>query len=146
MVVKFERVPMMRAAWENVSEFESGIDSLFNGFVGRAASRTNVPSIDFLEGSNESTLVMEIPGVSKEEVKLSLEGDMLSVKGECKGAGLPEGGRWIRNERSHGSFVRTVQLPHPVKADAVTAELVNGLLRVTLPKAEEARPREIGIH
>ena len=145
MVVKFERLPMMKTAWDSAAEFECEIDSLFNGFVERAA-RAQTPSIDFSEGSNESTLVMEIPGVSKEEVKLSLEGDMLTVKGERKSAGLPEGGRWIRNERSQGGFVRTVQIPHPVKADAVTAELVNGLLRVTLPKAEEARPREIGIH
>jgi len=129
MLVRFERIPMVHPAWENVVEFDRG----------------NRPAIDLVERQNESVVVVELPGVAKEEVKISLEEELLTVKGERKTPGLADGASWIRNERPSGSFSRTIRLPHAVKADAVSAELVNGILRITLPKAEEARPREIGI-
>jgi len=145
MLVKFERIPMNRPTWRNVGEFEREIDSLFSGLLSANAGCMRAPALDFVERQNESVLLLEVPGVAKEDVKISLEEDLLTVKGERKSQGLPEGARWIRNERSGGEFFRTIQLPHPVKADSVSAELVNGILRITLPKAEEARPREIGI-
>ena len=129
MLVRFERIPMVRPALINVAEFEGD----------------NGAAIDLVERPNESIVVVELPGVAKEDVKISLEGELLTIKGERKTSGLPDGARWIRSERSSGEFFRTIQLPHPVKADAVSAEMVNGVLRITLPKAEEARPREIGI-
>ncbi len=145
MLVKFERVPMHRPIWQNAAEFERDIDSLFNGWLSPGAGCMRAPAVDFVEQKNESIVSVEIPGIAKEDVKISLEEDLLTVKGERKASALPEGARWIRSERSSGEFFRTIQLPHPVKADAVSAELVNGILRITLPKAEEARPREIGI-
>ena len=129
MLVRFECIPMVRPALMNVAEFE----------------RDNGAAIDLVERPNESIVVVELPGVAKEDVKISFEGELLTIKGERKTSGLPDGARWIRSERSSGEFFRTIQLPHPVKADAVSAEMVNGVLRITLPKAEEARPREIGI-
>jgi HSP20 family protein len=58
---------------------------------------------------------------------------------------MPEGSGWIRKEIKAGEFSRTIELPHPVKIDAIAAELTDGLLRVVLPKADDARPREITI-
>jgi HSP20 family protein len=145
MLVKFERFPMPRASWRNVADFEREIDSLFNGILSSGQGHRHAPAVDFFERQNESVAMIELPGVAKEEIKISLEEDLLTIKGELKASKLPEGARWIRSERSSGEFFRTMQLPHPVKADAVSAELVNGVLMITLPKAEEARPREIGI-
>jgi HSP20 family protein len=145
MLVQFERIPTIRPAWKNVGDFEREIDSLFNGFLSGATSRKIVPSVDVVEGASESTLVLELPGVNKEDIKISLENELLTVKGERKAEGLPEGARWLRSERPSGEFYRAIQLPHAVSAEAVAAEYVNGILRITLPKAEEARPREIGI-
>jgi len=145
MLVKFERIPMSRSTWRNAAEFEREIDSLFNGFLSAGQGCTCTPAIDTVEYPNESVVIVEIPGIAREDVKISLEEDLLTIRGERKGSALPEGARWIRNERSSGEFFRTVQVPHRVKADGVSAELVNGILRITLPKAEEARPREIGI-
>ena len=129
MLVRFERIPVVSPAWRSLAEFECD----------------NRVAVDLVERENESIVVVELPGVAKEDVKVSLEEELLTIKGERKTSGLPDGARWIRSERSSGGFTRTIQLPHPVKADSVSAELVNGLLRITLPKAEEARPREIGI-
>jgi len=130
MLVRFERIPVVIPAWRNLAEVECD----------------NRAAIDLVERENESIVVVELPGVTKEDVKISLEEGLLTIKGERKTSGLPDGARWIRSERSSGGFARAIQLPHPVKADSVSAELVNGLLRITLPKAEEARPREIHIN
>jgi len=145
MLVRFERIPMARPAWRNVAGFEREIDSLFNGILSAGSGCMHAPAVDFIERQNESVALIEVPGVAKEDIKISLEEDLLTVKGERKSSELPDDARWIRNERSGGEFFRTIQLPHPVKVDGVAAELVNGILRITLPKAEEARPREIGI-
>lgn len=145
MLVRFERIPTVRPARMILGEFGCDIDAMFNGFLSSGSSCMQAPAIDLVERQNESTVVVELPGVAKEDVKISLEEGLLTIKGDRKTSGLSDGARWIRSERSSGEFLRTIQLPHPVKADAVSAEMVNGLLRITLPKAEEARPREIGI-
>lgn len=145
MLVKFERIQMPRPAWKNVAGFEREIDSLFNGILSAGTGRMHSPAVDFVERQDETVAMIEVPGVAKDDLKISLEEDLLTIRGERKASKLPEDARWIRSERSSGEFSRTLQLPYPVKVEAVTAELVNGILSITLPKAEEARPREIGI-
>lgn len=145
MLVTYKRVPYNRPTWQNVVDFEHEVDTLFGNLLAAGSGCMKAPALDYVERKDESVISIELPGVAREDVKLSIEGDMLTVKGERKSPGLPEDARWIRNERSSGEFFRTVQIPHPVKANAVSAELVNGVLRITLPKAEEARAREIGI-
>lgn len=145
MLVKFERIPYARQGWKNLSGFEHEIDSCFNGFLSTGRGGTWAPATDLVEKQNESIVVVELPGVAKEEIKISLEEELLTIKGERKTGSLPDGARWIRSERPNGEFFRTIRLSHPVKAGGVLADLVNGILTVTLPKAEEARPREIPI-
>ena len=145
MLVRFERIPMVLPAWKNISGFEREIDSFFNGFLSTGSVKTWAPAVDLVEHQNESIVVAELPGVAKEDIKISLEEELLTIKGERKATGFPDGARWIRSERSNGEFFRTIQLPHLVKTGSVAAELVNGVLKITLPKAEEARPREIPI-
>lgn len=145
MLVRFERFPMTHAAWRNAVEFERDINSLFNGFLSPTAGCVRPPAMNLVERKDESVVTVELPGVAKEDVKLSLEDDLLTIKGERKASQLPEGARWIRSERRNGEFLRTIQLPHPVKGDGITAELTNGILRISIPKAEEARPREIAV-
>ncbi len=145
MFVRFQRFPVVPPARIDVAGFERDIDTLFNGFLSSGSSRMQAPAVDLVERQNESTIDVELPGVAKEDIKISLEDDLLTIKGDRKTSEMPDGARRIRSERSSGEFVRTIQLPHPVKPDTVSAELVNGILRITLPKAEEARPREIGI-
>jgi HSP20 family protein len=123
MLVKFERIPMVRPAWKNVSGFEREIDSFFNGFFSPGSGSKWAPAIDLVEKQNESIAVAELPGIAKEEIKISLEEEMLTISGERKAVSLPDRARWIRTERPDGEFFRTIQLPHPVKAGEVTAEL-----------------------
>ncbi len=74
-----------------------------------------------------------------------MQDGVLAISGERKALAIPEGSRAIRNECCGGKFNCEVDLPHEVKSDAITAELTDGVLRIVLPKAEEARPKEIKI-
>jgi HSP20 family protein len=147
MLVRFQRFPLLRPSWDNVMDFERDVDSLFDTFPGGTFSpqTRRVPAIDIRDAENQTMIAVELPGVAKEDVKISVDKGMLTISGERKEPGLPEGSRALRNEISYGAFVRTLELPYPVKMEAISAELSNGILRVSLPKAEEARPRAISI-
>jgi HSP20 family protein len=147
MVMRFERFPVLRPAFGSIFDLEKDIDSLFDSFLTRKPSPMvgRYPALDVVEYDNHSIIVAELPGVDKDQVKISLNKGVLTISGERKPTELPEQSKWLRNETEHGQFVRSVTLPHPVKAEDITADMKNGLLRITLPKAEEARPREISI-
>jgi HSP20 family protein len=82
-----------------------------------------------------------IPGLAKEDVSLELEGRALTIRGEHKRAEAS----FTREERASGKFERTITFKHALAADKIQAEVKNGILTVTLPKAEEAKPRKIEI-
>lgn len=104
-----------------------------------------IPPCDIMEDAEGVRIVMEIPGVSPDDVKLSLENNLLTIRGEKRQeeqAGTDDR-RVHRYERSYGMFERTFALPNTVDPDQVEAAYDGGLLTVTLPKAERMRPREI---
>ena len=101
--------------------------------------------MDVADDENEVILSIDLPGVRREDLKITLEKGLLTISGERKKASLPEGAAWIRSEAWDGRFVRSLQLPRHVKAEAVSAELKDGVLRLVLPKAEAAKPRQIEI-
>jgi HSP20 family protein len=147
MLVRIQRSPVASSLFEPLSGFEHTIDDAFDSFWRRSAARPvyQYPSIDMAEYENESVVVAEMPGVRKEDLKLSVHDGVLTISGERKAHQIPDNSSWLRNEIRTGEFARTIQLPHDVKADAISAELNNGVLRVVLPKSEEVRPREITI-
>lgn len=146
MVMRIHRAPTYGSFLGDLFSLEQEIGNLFDGFLAdRVVSSPGFPALDLAEQQNESVLTAELPGVRKEDVRISVQDDVLTISGERKAPVLPEDSRWIRNETPAGQFSRSLTLPHEVKADAVTAELKNGILRVILPKAETARPKEIRV-
>ena len=91
-------------------------------------------------------IVAELPGVKPEDVKLSLENNLLTLRGEKKQQAEEKSERVHRYERSYGSFERSFSLPNTVDADNVSADYDNGVLAVRLQKAERMRPREIPLN
>lgn len=148
MMFRVHRYPASDSLLGDVFGFEREIDNLFDTVLGTATSsrRTHYPAIDVAEHETESVLVAEVPGVKKEDLKISVENGMLTIQGERKSQSLPERSRWIRNEVETGEFRRVFELPHAVDANKVSAELENGVLRVVLPKPEQVRPREIKVN
>jgi HSP20 family protein len=121
-------------------------DQAFNGTLG---SRVWVPAMNVAERGDAYLVQAELPGVSPDEVEVTFEQNVLTVRG-TKPASFDvanEGElRVFAAERVHGSFERSVRLPEFVNADRISASFANGLLSITVPKAEAARPRKIAVH
>jgi HSP20 family protein len=100
---------------------------------------------DVSEDANSLRINMELPGVSAEDVRLSLENNILTIRGEKKAQSEQNNERVHRFERTYGVFERTFALPNTVDAEKIEARYENGVLIVTIPKAERAKPREIRV-
>jgi len=142
--------------WREMEELRRSIDQLFNGFPAPAAKRQNrfvflpghsaraYPSINIHEDADHYYVYAVAPGVDPQSLDISVMGAALTIKGEKKRNEedvKPEA--YHRSERAEGKFIRTVELPTEVKAEGVAAEYKNGLLTITLPKADEAKPKAI---
>jgi HSP20 family protein len=104
-----------------------------------------LPACDVFEDKDAVKIVAEVPGVRPEDVKISLENNLLSIRGEKKQQAEEKNERVHRYERSYGTFERTFSLPSTVDPDRIAANYEHGILKVSIPKAEQARPREIPV-
>jgi HSP20 family protein len=124
------------------------IDELFSTAfpVTHPYQRFNTVSGVTMKDTGESVdVTFDLPGIAKSDVKVTLHDGVLTVAAERKRPELRENEQWIRNEIRYGKFERSVNLPYPVAEEKISAVHENGLLRVTLPKAEEAKPKQIVI-
>lgn len=103
------------------------------------------PALDLYQNNDNVVAVVELPGMRKEDIEISLQDGMLAIAGERKAESGQENGA-TRTERSTGKFRRTITLPTRVDANKVTATYKDGILTVTLPKAEEAKPKQIQVN
>ncbi len=103
------------------------------------------PTYDMIDTKDEVVLFVELPGVGKNDFKLTVNNDILTISGEKRRVDMPEGASRLRNEITYGNFNRQIRLPYPVDADMIKAELRNGMLTIHLPKKEEVKPKEIPV-
>lgn len=127
------------------------LDRLFDGPLSDWVSGHQLlsvwnPAVDLYEDKDNVTVKAELPGMKKEDIEVSLEGGVLSISGERKSEKKAEDSAARRTERFVGRFERTLTLPAAVKADQVQANYKDGILTITLPKAEEAKSRQITIN
>lgn len=104
------------------------------------------PSTDLAETENEVIVKVELPGLTDKDIHVTLAEDTLTIKGEKKQEKEEKGTHYHHVERRFGSFRRCVRLPAPVNGNGVKAKFENGVLEITLPKAEEAKPRKIEVN
>lgn len=141
--------------WDPLSEVVSLRDAMDNllreSFVrplaGMTANALSVP-LDVRETDNEYIINAVLPGVRPQDLQLHVKGDTLQISGEIKQEQEHEGsqqGQWLLRERRYGHFQRTLGLPASVQSDEANATFENGILRVTLPKTQYARPTSIPI-
>lgn len=126
------------------STYDPIIDTLLSDVL-TPNVRPKLPAVDIAEFSDRYELVSELPGLRKEDLKISVENGTLTLAGERKHYGFPEGTTVIRHETDTEPFSRSFDIPEEVHADSITAELKDGILRVQLPKSEKARMREIAV-
>ena len=103
-----------------------------------------VPHTDIYEEKDQLVMKTELPGISKEDVNITLQGDRLTIKAEKKEAAVDDADCYAR-ERQYGQYFRSVTLPFPVKEDKISATFENGVLELRLSKAEESKAKKIEI-
>ncbi|MCO6510662.1 MAG: Hsp20/alpha crystallin family protein [Aridibacter famidurans] len=103
------------------------------------------PSVDIYESENEIILEAELPGMKRDDFEVSIENNVITLKGKREFEKKEEGDNYHRVERSYGAFTRSFSLPRTVSAENTTADFRNGVLKVTLPKREEAKARRIEV-
>ena len=141
--------------WEPFRELVSlreAMDRLFeDSFVRPQAGRLlpfrgmETLAVDVYETDDSVIVKSPIPGIKPEDLEVSITGDTLTIKGETKTEEGIKEENYVRRECRYGSFSRSLTIPVPVKAEKAEAEFENGILTLTLPKAEEVKPKTIKI-
>jgi len=103
------------------------------------------PAVDIAEHDDEYLVKVELPGVNKDDVKITIESNVLTIRGEKKQERETKKENYHRVERNYGSFQRSFTLPSTVKSDKIDASYKDGILSISLPKAEEAKPKQIEV-
>jgi HSP20 family protein len=103
------------------------------------------PITDIYEGKDGLVIKVELPGISRKDIDISLEGDLLNIKAVKKEESLPDDTRYYTSERCFGELHRHVSLPYHVDFEKISATFRDGLLEVTLPRGEESKPKSIEI-
>ncbi|MEO0080644.1 MAG: Hsp20/alpha crystallin family protein [candidate division WOR-3 bacterium] len=135
--------------FREVSSLREDMERLFDSMFGRLP-RERVetfwsPVLDIQETDDAIIVHAELPGMKKEDIKIQLSGDTLTISGERKFEAEQKGKTWYRVERAYGRFQRTIVLPAEVAGDKAKAAYKAGILELTLPKSEKAKAREITI-
>ncbi|MBI5889922.1 MAG: Hsp20/alpha crystallin family protein [Nitrosomonadales bacterium] len=141
--------------WDPFRELED-VSSRLNRIFGRIPGHTKpdsemlavadwMPSVDISETDTAYQVKGEIPGVKKEDVKVTIQDGMLTIQGERRQEKEEKGRKFHRVECSYGSFVRSFRVPDDADESAVKAEFKEGMLNITLPKSEKAKPKSINV-
>ena len=137
--------------FRDVVSVQDEMSRLFDDIFGQRPTRVQWtdgvwnPSVDVTEDKDSVVVKAEMPGLNKDDVKISVQDSILTLKGEKKQEKEEKETDYHRIERSYGSFCRSFQLPTTVKADKIKANYKDGVLSIILPKTEEVKPKEIPI-
>ena len=145
---------MQLTRWNPAADMVSlrdAVNSLFqesyvqptNGARSEAAAAAATLPLDITEGENDFVVTASLPGIKPEDVQTTVLGDTVTIKAESKANGEQKGQNWLVRERRFGSFQRSVSLGTPINADMASAQFEHGVLTLTLPKSEQARPKQI---
>ena len=150
-IVRYRHYPQsdLSAALDRLTNMRAEMDRVFESTIGSFSrspaplSRWN-PAVNVYQDKDQFTVVVELPGLKKEEIEISLHDDTLTIAGERKREDESSAQEFL-TERLYGKFQRSLTLPTAVDAEKVKANYKDGLLQVLLPKAEEAKPKQIEV-
>src|SRR5439155_27134641 len=129
---------------------ESEMNRLFSDFFGRAFQEQNLttwaPAVDIYEGEHELVVKADLPDIKPEELDIRVENNILTIRGERKFEKKVDEKNYLRVERAYGSFARSFSLANTVNTEAIKAEYKDGVLTLSIPKREEAKPKQIKVN
>ena len=142
--------------WQPINRpatWNTGVDRLFSEFMGRSLRQMEeetaacawTPAVNILEREEGIVITADLPGLKAEDVEVTVEKSVLTLKGERILEEAAEGETYHRVERSYGSFERSFSIPESVDAKKIEARFVNGEMTVTLPKSAESKPRSVKV-
>jgi len=126
-------------------DFDDIVKDFFAGFSNINASRGVYPLLDIKEDKSKYTIDVEIPGIEKKDLKISVKKDNLIIQGEKKEERKKEEESYLRVERSYGNFTRSVKLPTEINQSKITAKYNNGVVKIILPKKEKDKAKEVQV-
>ncbi|MBN1874681.1 MAG: Hsp20/alpha crystallin family protein [Anaerolineae bacterium] len=143
------RVPYFgyRAPFREMERLQREMNRLFTETMspGRGRVAAGYPAMNIWANEEGVIVTAELPGVNPEDIDIAVDGDTLTLTGVRHPEALKEGETYHRRERGAGKFNRVFQLPFQVEMEAVEATFANGVLHITLPRAEEDKPRKIEV-
>lgn len=137
--------------FREMEEFSDRLNRFFTGRTRETGDKEPLvvtdwmPAVDIQETETEYLLNVEMPGVEKDDVKVTVEDGILSIQGERKQEKEEKGRKFHRIERSYGTFLRTFSVPTDAEQDKVMADFKNGVLKVHLPKSEKSKSKAIEV-
>ena len=129
---------------DEIDRLRREMNNLFTTF-GHPAENATFPLMNVYDGKERLLVTAELPGLTKDQVKITFSEGVLTLAGEQKPLAAAKEMAVIRRERSEGEFEKSLRIPTKVRHDGISASFVNGILTITLPKAEEAKPKTITI-
>jgi len=142
------RDPFETTAFTELNRLQEEMNMLFDRFFGERTPVRNAgvfPAVNVTQDDDNVYITAELPGIPGKDLDITVEEDTVLIRGERKAEPEGEEISYHRRERGEGKFSRTVTLPTRIVADGATAETKDGILRLTLPKAEEVKPKKIEI-
>lgn len=145
---------LTRTRNRNLQSLQSEIDRLFDSFFpssrstsdeGESQQATWAPRTDLVETEDGYRIRLDLPGVSKDDVKINFHNNTLSISGKRAAEVEGEDAEYVRVERTFGHFYRSFSLPRTIDESGIAASYDNGVLTVSVPKSEESKPRQIEI-
>ena len=133
--------------YQGLSSLPKDLDHFFGNFGLDFQNTDKVwnPSIDVIESENDYEVKAEIPGMEKDDIKVSFEDNMVTLTGEKKRESEENDRNYRRIERSYGKFERSFRLPNGINVDEIKANYKNGVLSISMPKSEASKPKEIAV-
>jgi len=132
------------------STLQDQINRLFTETFGRASEEGSIttwaPAVDIFETEHELVVKADLPDIKPEELDIRVENNILTIRGERKFEKKVSEDKYLRVERAYGAFSRSFSLANTVNAEAIKAEYKNGVLTLTVPKREEAKPKQIKVN
>ncbi|HKR05488.1 MAG TPA: Hsp20/alpha crystallin family protein [Bacteroidia bacterium] len=128
---------------ERMPYFNEMFNDFFDGLLTSDFRRTSTPAVNIIENDDNFTLEIAAPGLAKEDFKINVDNDLLSISAEKKNEANEKNSRFTRKEFSYVSFKRSFNLPEIVDAESIHAVYANGVMALTLPKKEEAKPKPV---
>ena len=129
---------------------DTQLNRMFNDFFGRATQEQNLttwaPAVDIYEGEHELVVKADLPDIKPEELDIRVENNILTIRGERKFEKKSEEKNYLRVERAYGSFARSFSLATTVDTNAIKADYKDVVLTLSVPKREEAKPKQIKVN